>query len=361
MISMFKPFMPELPELDDILHSGKLAYGEYSKKFEAILKDYFGTEYVLALNSYSTCFDIIVKLLNLKDDDEVIMSPICCLASSQPIVTNKLKVVWADIDCATGTLLPSSVEQKITSKTKLIIHNHFCGYPGHTNEINSIGKKYSIPVVDDGIEAFGSSYDDKKIGNTGADFTVFSLSAVRFPSTIEGGVLIVKDKELYEKALLMSDLGINRSIFRKQNGEISEDCDISMPGYGAKMSNVNGYIGIKQMEHCDWVLEKQRDNAETLKKLLCGDNHITFLGNELSKPNYWVFGMLVDNKDYYLNLFRGKGLYASSVHLDNRHYSVFNNKTPLPGADYFSEHFIALPSGWFADKEEYLKLIKEAD
>ena len=109
----------------------------------------------------------------------------------------------------TGTLDPESVKQKITSKTKVIFHNHFCGYPGYIDEINSVGQDYGIPVVDDAIEAFGSEYKGKKIGNTGTDVTIFSFQAVRLPTTIDGGAIIFKDKTLYEK---VCKSGIRESI-----------------------------------------------------------------------------------------------------------------------------------------------------
>lgn len=147
-----------------------------------------------------------------------------------------IKVVWADVDPNTGTLLPESVKEKITAKTRLIFHNHYCGYIGYVDEINAIGKEYSIPVMDDCVEAFGSKYKGNYAGNLGTDISIFSFQTVRLPNTIDGGAIIFKDKQLYEKALLMRDFGIRRNIFRDSNGEITAGCDIYMKGYGATMS-----------------------------------------------------------------------------------------------------------------------------
>lgn len=132
---------------------------------------------------------------------------------------------------------PDSVRKRINSKNKAIVHNHFCGYPGYIEEINSIGTELGIPVIDDGIECFGSEYKGGLIGNCGTDVTVFSLSAIRFCNCIEGGVVIFKDKLLYEKSLLIRDCGIDRSQFRDEMGEIRRDYEISNVGYSATMSN----------------------------------------------------------------------------------------------------------------------------
>ena len=219
MVPIYKPYMPKnlFPELSRILHSGKLSYGEYSKLFESKLKEYIGCDYLLTINSYNTAMMVILSTLGLKPGDEIIASPVSCLASNQPFVVKGLKVIWADVNPKTGTLLPSDVESRITDKTKAIFHNHFCGYLGEIDEINNLGKKYNIHVIDDGIEAFASEYKGKKLGNLNTDVTVFSFQTIRLPNTIDGGAIVFKDKLLYEKALQIRDYGIDRRMPRLFN------------------------------------------------------------------------------------------------------------------------------------------------
>ena len=121
-------------------------------------------------------------------------------------------------------------EKKLVNKQKQ--HNHFCGYPGFIDEINVIGKEYGISVIDDCIEAFGSEYKGRKLGNCGTDITIFSFNAVRIPNTIDGGAIIIHNKDLLKQAVLIRDCGIDRSIFRDELGEISPLCDITVTGNG---------------------------------------------------------------------------------------------------------------------------------
>lgn len=348
MIPLFKPYMPEsLPELDSILHGGALAYGSYVMAFESALMEYFGTPYVIAVNSFQLAICAMLATFDIVLGDEIIASPMGCLVSTQPYAAYGLKVVWADVDPETGTLAPDSVKEKISAKTKLIVHNHFCGFPGYIDEINRIGREYQIPVVDDGIECFGSLYKGRKIGNCGTDAAVFSFGAVRIPNTIDGGAVIFRDREAYEKALLICDNGIDRSRFRDQDGEIDPRCDIELRGYNAKMSNVNGYIGLCQMREAENLLSKQRANASFWRdRLLPGDRplRLTDPGNI---PNYWVYGLLADDKRKAILEYREQGYYASGVHMNNSIYSVFGDQSSLDGANYFQEHFVAVPCGWW--------------
>ena len=293
---------------------------------------------------------VILSTLGLQLGDEVIASPVSCLASNQPFATKGLKVIWADVNPVTGTLCPKDVETKITVNTRAIFHNHFCGYVGEIDAINELGKKYSIPVIDDGIEAFGSEYKGNRIGNVGTDITVFSFQTVRLPNTIEGGALSFKDKALFEKALLIRDYGIDRTKFRSIDGEINPYCDVQFEGYGGLMSEVNSYLGLCQLKDITGLLSIQRSNGLRWNDLLIKDGLNKPLGQTSdSKPNYWVFGLLSKNKTQTIDIFRSRGYYATGVHLNNNLYSVFNNKIFLPGVHTFINQFVALPSGWWVE------------
>ena len=342
----------ELPELNTILYSGSLAFGKHGKEFEQRLSSFIGVTQLTLVNSFNSAVLVALITLGIKPGDEVIASPMACLASNQPLVTLGARVIWADVDPMTGTLNPESVKQKITSNTKAIIHNHFCGYPGFIDEINAIGRNYGIPIIDDAIEAFGSEYRNNKIGNLDTDVTIYSFQAVRLPTTIDGGAVIFKDKAMYEKSLLVRDSGINRSYFRDNMGEINADYDIVTPGFGATMSEINSYIGLQQMNDIKNLLTKQRNNACSWIDFIHEEFPNYRIMNEKhdSKPNYWVFGILTPNKTETIKQFRDIGYYASGVHLNNNTYSVFGKQVFLPGVMAFYNSFVALPCGWWFEK-----------
>ncbi|MBC9910597.1 DegT/DnrJ/EryC1/StrS family aminotransferase [Chitinophaga varians] len=350
MVPLFKPYMPnDLSYLNEILHSGALSYGKWGKEFESKLARFLGKEQVLAVNSYNIAVLVIQSVLDLKPGDEVIASPVSCLASNQPFLTKGLHIVWADVDPATGTLSPDDVRKKISSKTKVIMHNHFCGYPGYIDEINAIGKEHGIIVIDDCIEAFGTEYQGQVMGGGQTDISIFSFQPVRLPNTIDGGGIVFRDKALFEKAKLVRDYGIDRRIFRDQFNEISAACDISMEGYGALMSDVNAYIGTLQMDDLPGLLAKQRQNGENWKNYF--REHFpdtSFLGDRPGvNPNYWVFSVLTNDKAGMLSHFRSEGYYASGVHLNNNVYSAFGEQPALKGVNSFMEKHLALPCGWW--------------
>ena len=233
MKSLLSVYMPQgiIKEVEEVLYSGKLVGGNYVNLFEKKLTEFVGAK-ALVTNSYNSASSLVWEIIDIHPNDEVISSPMSCIASNQPLAVKKAKVVWTDIDPFTGSLDPEAVRKNITSKTKAILLCHWGGYPGYIDEIVAIGKEFGIPVVEDAIEAFGAEYKGKKIGNCGTDFTIFSFQPVRLPTSIDGGGLICKNSKDYEKAILIRDFGVDRSKFRDDLGEISSLCDISLPGFG---------------------------------------------------------------------------------------------------------------------------------
>lgn len=350
MIPIYKPYMPEkiIEGINEILYSGQLGFGALGRKFETQLKNFIGCDYILTVSSYNVAMQVVLSTLGLKYGDEVIASPVSCLASNQPFAVRGLKVVWADVNPETGAMCPDDVKSKVTTNTKAIFHNHFCGFLGEIDEINSIGKIFGIPVIDDGIEAFGSQYKGNKLGNLGTDVTVFSFQTVRLPNTIDGGALVFKDKSVYEKALQIRDYGIDRTIFRNEDGEINPECDIKLEGYGGLMSELNSFIGTKQMEKIENLFAIQKRNASLWDEKLGNHAHIVPLKQTQDIiPNYWVYGTLCKNKVESIRDFKEKGFYATGVHINNNIYSVFNNKVSLEGVNKFMNHFVAIPCGWW--------------
>lgn len=354
MIPLLKVFMPANIEglLGEILHSGQLSYGCHSQEFERKVQSFIGNEHFIATSSFNAAMIMALYLADVRPGDEVISSPMSCLATNQPIMTSDATIVWADIDPWTGSLDPDDVARKITDRTKAIVHCHWAGNPGYIEEINRLAKDAGVVVIEDASESFGSEYMGNLVGNNGTDMVCFSFETIRMPNTIDGGGISFRDESLYQKALLVRDYGINRVEFRDEQGEINARCDIGLRGYGAKMNNLSGFIGSRQMDCLADILEKQRNNGAVWDDYFRKNKHAEPIKSTASsKQNYWVYNVLTDERDKTLLSLRSKGYYASKLHLRNDVYSVFGvSKKHLPGVTSFNDRILCLPCGWWFDR-----------
>lgn len=352
MIPVHKVYVPKGIEkgMSEIMYSGQLSVGNYTTKFEKNLSEYVGNEKFITLSQNSILFAL--QLLGLEKDDEIIASPMSCLMATQQLNVCDLKVKWADIDPNTGTLDPKDVESKITKKTKVILHYHWSGYPGYIDEINSIGKKYNIVIIEDASSAFGSIYKNKKIGNTGSDIVCFSFNPVRIPNAVDGYGIAFNCSALYNEALMFRDLGINRKLFRDDKGEISPYYNVNKKGVSARLNNLSSYIGNQQIKNIDDLLSIHRNNAKKWKSKLKKFNY-TYLDENRSyiNPNFWTFCFIANNRDELLNEFRNSGYYATKLHFRNDHYTIFGQPKALLGVEKFSTMQLCIPCGWWFENE----------
>jgi dTDP-4-amino-4,6-dideoxygalactose transaminase len=106
---------------------------------------------------------------------------------------------------------------------------------------------------------------------------------------------------------------------------------------------------LQQLNDLEMLIEKQRKNASRWTEWICENfpNYILLNQRKENLPNYWVYGILADNKTDALNKFRDMGYYASGVHFPNNYYSIFGNREILPGVDKFYSKFLAIPCGWW--------------
>lgn len=124
MISIYKPFMPEdvETEISEILYSGQLAYGKDGKNLKPNFQNIWDPN-TLTTATYNQALLMVLSVLDLKPGDEIIASPVSCLASNQPFAVKGLKIIWADINPHSGMVEVESIKNQITGKIKAIFNN----------------------------------------------------------------------------------------------------------------------------------------------------------------------------------------------------------------------------------------------
>jgi dTDP-4-amino-4,6-dideoxygalactose transaminase len=213
-IPLFKVFMADTAgeEVAKILNSGYIGQGPKVDEFENKLMDFFSRDYVLTLNSGTSGLHLALRLLKnetqtwpgLEDGDEVLATSLTCTASNFPILSNNLNIKWVDVDPETLNMDLDDLARKITPKTKVIMLVHWGGYPNDLDRIKQIQDKcfemhgFRPAVIEDGAHSFGSKYKGKYLGNHG-NIVMYSLQAIKHITSIDGGLLLLPHKELYNR------------------------------------------------------------------------------------------------------------------------------------------------------------------
>lgn len=254
--------------------------GEFVQLLERKLEEYFNVKNLLLVSSGTIAIQLVLKCLGIKGD--VITTPFTFSATTNAIIWEGLNPIFVDIDSDTYNINPKDIEKKITDRTVAILAVHVYGNPCYTEEIQEVADRYNLRVIYDAAHTFGVEYKNKSILKCG-DMSILSFHATKIFSTIEGGAIIVKDKELFEKLRLLRNFGIK-----------SEE-EVVLPGINAKMDEFRAAMGLCNLENIDEKIRLRRTIYEYYKKNLEGD--IRFQKIIASKYNYSYMPIRFENID----------------------------------------------------------------
>lgn len=357
MIPLFKVFMAKEADapLLATLHSGYIGQGPRVEEFEAALAPWVGGRRPLALNSGTSALHLALRLAGAGPDAEVITTPMTCTATNMPILERGAKIVWADVDPATGNISPKSVREKVTKKTRAVIAVHWGGYPCDLDELDSVCRAYDLRLIEDAAHAFGAEYKGQKIGAR-SDFTCFSFQAIKHLTTIDGGALACERDGDLQRGKLLRWYGIDRG---GQRQDLRCEAEIREYGYKFHMNDVNAIIGLAQLPHVERILTLHRRNAEYYQGRLKGLKNVTLLDYKSDRlSSYWLFTILVRDRDAFIPWMSERGIMASKVHVRNDIHAAFGaSKASLPGVDLFYGSQVSIPVGWWVMPEDRDKIV----
>lgn len=360
MIPIIKPFLPPkeilLPELEKVLYSGYIAEGEVVVDFERKLAELLNNPYCLTVNSGTAALHLSLLLIGVGDNDEVISTALTAEPTNTTIALTGAKVVFADVDINTGLIDPISIESNITIKTKAIMVVHYAGMVCDMDKINAISIKYNIPIIEDAAHAFLSRYNNSYIGNN-SPYTIFSFQAIKHLTTIDGGLLCLKNEEEYTRARKLRWFGLDKKIPRLEN-------DITEAGYKYHMNNVNATVGLVQLKCLNENVFRYIENGKYFDEALKNSNGVTLLPYyKNTEPSYWLYTIKVERRDDFIKMLATNGVSASPLHLRNDRHSVFQAQNiETPNLDVFYESFVHIPCGWWVsdvDRKHIVQTIKK--
>lgn len=245
----------------NVLKSDYLTQGPSVSAFEKKICEITGAKYCVSVSNATAGLHIAVAALELKEGSEGITTPNTFLASSNCMVYNNVKPVFADIDPVSYNIDPKEIEKHISAKTKLLIPVHFAGLPCDMEKINTIAKKNNLHVIEDAAHAIGSQYaDGSYVGNCKySDMTVFSFHPVKTITTGEGGAVTTNSDELYQKLLMLRSHGVT-----KDEGVLTKNpgpwyYEMQSLGFNYRMTDMQAALGVSQLNKLDFFKKRRRE------------------------------------------------------------------------------------------------------
>jgi len=224
--------------------------GPMVKEFEARIQKLIGVKHCVAMCNATIALEIAIRAMELRG--EVIVPAYTFIATAHALHWQEITPVFADMDPATHSVSPASIERLITPRTSGIIGVHVWGRPCDTKGIEFIAAKHKLRVLYDAAHAFGCSHGGKMVGNFGA-CEVFSFHATKFINCFEGGAVVTNDDGLAAKIRLMRNFGF------------AGYDNVIYPGINGKMTEICAAMGLTSLEAMKEIIAANRRNYEAYR------------------------------------------------------------------------------------------------
>ena len=207
----------------DLFHSTMQKEQERNIEFlEKSLKELLGRKFAVACSSGTDALMFALISLNLKSDDEVLVTNFSWISSASCVSLAGATPVFCDVDLDTYHMYWESVSEMISDKTKAIVYPHLFGSMSDTRILRDICKDKGIVFIEDAAQSLGSSLYGEKAGTIG-EIATLSFNANKQVAGIAGGGAVLTDDK--EKAVLFRKL--------RKHGEHE------VLGYNSKMLGMN--------------------------------------------------------------------------------------------------------------------------
>lgn len=253
-----KPFISdeEINEIVDTVRSGWLSMGPKTIKFENEFNKYIGSQYAIAVNSWTAAGHLTLEAFGIERGDEVIVPTMTFPATAEIVCYFGARPVIVDVEESTLNISLEAIEKAITPKTKVIIPVHYGGQPCDMDEIHDIAKKYNLRVFEDAAHSLPATYKGIKVGNI-SEVTCFSFYATKTLSTGEGGMINTNNPEIAERVKVMRLHGINRDAWKRYSESGSWYYEVVAPGYKYNFTDLQASLGLPQLKKVDKMWESR--------------------------------------------------------------------------------------------------------
>ena len=260
--------------------------GPFVSRFEKEFAARVGRKHGIAVTNGTAAIDAAVEALGIGLGDEVILPAFTIISCVLQIVRSGATPVLVDSDPLTWNMDVNQIEAKITPRTRAIMVVHIYGLPVDMDPVLALCQRYGLKLIEDTAEMIGQTYRGRPCGSFG-DISTVSFYPNKHITTGEGGMILTDDDALAETCRELRNL-----CFKPGKRFVHERL-----GWNLRMTNLQGALGIAQLERLDEFLEKKRWIGRRYQDRLAGLSgvQLPLERTDYAENIYWVNGLVLDD------------------------------------------------------------------
>jgi CDP-6-deoxy-D-xylo-4-hexulose-3-dehydrase len=296
----------EFDALDRVIKSNMFSMGPEVRTYEEEFSALFGSRFSVMVNSGSSANLLMTAALfftkntdlKLERRDEIIVPAVSWSTTYYPLCQYGLRLKFVDIDRETLNYDLTALEAAITDKTRALMVVNLLGNPNDFAALKRLTDGKNIVMIEDNCESMGSTFEGKQAGTFGVMGT-FSSFFSHHISTMEGGMVVTDDEELYHIMLSLRAHGWTRNLpkFNHVTGEKSDDpfeesFRFVLPGYNLRPLEMSGALGREQIKKLPGLIEGRRANGKLLQDAVSDHPRFT-IQREIGEASWFGFSLVL--------------------------------------------------------------------
>ena len=316
------PFIDErvISEVNEVLNSGWITTGPKCIQLEDRVSSYLGVNATVSCNSWSSGAQIVLRLLGIGEGDEVIIPNYTYAATLLAVYHVGATPVIVDVD-ENYQIDIQNVLEAITPKTKAVMPVDIGGLPTDIESLRIVLEKKSdqfhsmneyhnrigrIAIISDAAHSFGATIGSSKVGSQ-ADFTIFSLHAVKNLTSAEGGLITfnlpqINSEVLVKELKLIRLNGQTKDALAKTQNLANWEYDIVLKGYKMNMPDICAAIALGQLESYDLINSERKRVYERYASNFKVCQHLSIIpsqvGNRISSHHLMMISLNENLKSF---------------------------------------------------------------
>ena len=303
-----------------------------TENFEKNFAKFTNSKYCICFPNGTITMSSILDCLNLKKDDEVLVSNYTMVATANVAKFVGLKVKLIDISDKDLCMSPEDMVKKINKKTKVVIYTQMNGRVGQIDQIKEICKKKKLFLIEDAAHAIGSYNNKIHVGNSGIASS-FSFSMPKLITMGQGGAVTTNNSNLAKKLRLYKNFG------RKKSGE-----DVhNYIGYNFKITDMQSMLALEQLKTISLRIKKKKEIFLRYKNKLKDNSKIKFFDIKKNETPWSVDIYLKDVKKLK-KILEKKNILTRYVYPPLNTQKIYKHLKGLPVSNFFCKRGLWLPS-----------------
>jgi len=327
-----------------------ITQGQLTERLEQRFAELLGVPFVLLSINGSAALLMALMACGIEPGDEVIVPNLTFIATAQAPLLLGAKIKLVGVESERPVLDVKKVEAAITSRTKAIIPVHSNGRAVDMTSINKIAAKYKIKVIEDAAQALFSKNSFGYLG-TQSDVGVFSLGVTKLITTIQGGIIVTKNKELFKRLKKIRNHGMSADTAFYSKSD--------MLGFNFKFNDLFASIGLTQIKKIKEKINTNLSIYNFYKAELEGLEYIKMMDVNVEAGEIPLWGeVLCVQREKLIRLLKKHNIQAKPFSPNLSDAPYLNSNKKFKNSQIFADNGLILPSGSGQSKEDLHKVVR---